>query len=204
MSAEGASNGSAAAQQQQQHLEEDAGIPQLPGASGGDDVTVIQGATTGQDGSNSVPSQVDSGYGGSSYQQQQQGGGDGPPQGGLTEEERTVRKIFVGGLNRSTTAESLREYFSTFGPVHHTEVLFDKLTGRSRGFGFVTFEEAETINNVVDRHHTIDDSQDWFYLCILKRQRASRGYDVKPAAVFCNVAAVFRNVAAVFRNVAAA
>lgn len=77
----------------------------------------------------------------------------------MTEEERTARKIFVGGLNRNTTAESLREYFSSFGPVHHTEVLFDKLTGRSRGFGFVTFEEMETINNVVDRHHTIDESQ---------------------------------------------
>ncbi|CDJ51705.1 heterogeneous nuclear ribonucleoprotein A3, putative [Eimeria brunetti] len=59
----------------------------------------------------------------------------------------------------ATFSESLREYFSSFGPVYHTEVLFDKLTGRSRGFGFVTFEEVETINNVVDRHHTIDESQ---------------------------------------------
>lgn len=155
MSAEDAANGAAAAQQQQdqhqQRLEEDAGIPQLPGGPG-DDGNADGGP---QDGAN---------YGGASFQQQQQqqqpqqqAGGSGHTV--LTEEERTARKIFVGGLNRNTTAESLREYFSAFGPVHHTEVLFDKLTGRSRGFGFVTFEDVETISNVVDRHHAIDESQ---------------------------------------------
>lgn len=155
-----ASNGPAAVQeeqhqeeqQQQQQLGEDSGIPQLPGAHGSEEHRP-QGDASGQQG----PCQGVHQEGGNEYPQQQQG--EANPNAGLTEEERTARKIFVGGLNRNTTAESLKEYFSTFGAVHHTEVLFDKLTGRSRGFGFVTFEEAESINNVVDRHHTVDDSQ---------------------------------------------
>ncbi|KAL8435720.1 hypothetical protein Efla_005258 [Eimeria flavescens] len=154
MSAEDASNGAA---QQQQQLAEDAGIPQLPGAPSGS-----EGGPHGDSGAHEGPSpQGASSYGDAAgyqqHQQQQQGETGG--QSGMTEEERTARKIFVGGLNRNTTAESLKEYFSAFGPVHHTEVLFDKLTGRSRGFGFVTFEDVETINSVVDRHHTIDESQ---------------------------------------------
>ncbi|KAL8427343.1 hypothetical protein ACSSS7_007776 [Eimeria intestinalis] len=152
MSAEDLSNGAAAAQQQeQQQLLEDAGIPQIPGGTGAEGGGPHGGASGTQEGG---PSQGVSAAGyadPTSYQQQQQqqqGGVGG--HGGMTEEERTARKIFVGGLNRNSTA---------FGPVHHTEVLFDKLTGRSRGFGFVTFEQVETINNVVDRHHTIDESQ---------------------------------------------
>lgn len=156
-----ASNGPAAVQleqhqqeEQQQQLGEDSGIPQLPGAPGSEEHRLQpQGDASGQEGPCQGAHQEASG----GYQQQQQG--EANPNAGLTEEERTARKIFVGGLNRNTTAESLKEYFSTFGAVHHTEVLFDKLTGRSRGFGFVTFEEAESINNVVDRHHTVDDSQ---------------------------------------------
>ncbi|KAL8447934.1 hypothetical protein Emag_004132 [Eimeria magna] len=151
MSAEDISNGAAAAQQQdqQQQLLDDAGIPQIPGGPGGEDGGPHGGASGAQEGG---PSQgaAGSGYGDPTGYQQQQQQGEAGGHGGMTEEERTARKIFVGGLNRNSTA---------FGPVHHTEVLFDKLTGRSRGFGFVTFEQVETINNVVDRHHTIDESQ---------------------------------------------
>ena len=55
-------------------------------------------------------------------------------------------KLFVGGLPWSITNESLRELFSPYGEIKEAVVISDRDTGRSKGFGFVTFstqEEAE-------------------------------------------------------------
>jgi hypothetical protein len=52
------------------------------------------------------------------------------------------RRLFVGGLSWDTTSESLREAFSRFGPLTEAAVVNDRDTRRSRGFGFVTFENA--------------------------------------------------------------
>jgi hypothetical protein len=49
-------------------------------------------------------------------------------------------KLFVGGLDWDTGAEDLRQAFSRFGSVIDAAVIPDRNTGRSRGFGFVTFE----------------------------------------------------------------
>lgn len=51
------------------------------------------------------------------------------------------RKLFVGGLSWNTTDESLREAFSRFGEVVESKVVTDRETGRSRGFGFVSFRD---------------------------------------------------------------
>lgn len=48
-------------------------------------------------------------------------------------------KLFVGGLSWDTNDQSLADAFSTFGPVTEAKVINDRDTGRSRGFGFVTF-----------------------------------------------------------------
>jgi RNA recognition motif-containing protein len=52
------------------------------------------------------------------------------------------KKLFVGGLSWDTTDESLRAAFERFGPVIEAKVISDRDTGRSRGFGFVTFDAA--------------------------------------------------------------
>ena len=49
-------------------------------------------------------------------------------------------KLFVGGLAWATTAETLKDAFSAFGNVTEATVVSDRDTGRSRGFGFVAFE----------------------------------------------------------------
>jgi cold-inducible RNA-binding protein len=49
-------------------------------------------------------------------------------------------KLFVGGLAWATTDEGLRAAFERFGPLSEAKVISDRETGRSRGFGFVTFE----------------------------------------------------------------
>jgi RNA recognition motif-containing protein len=51
-------------------------------------------------------------------------------------------KLFVGGLSWETTADDLRTAFAKFGAISDVAVVLDRATGRSRGFGFVTFETA--------------------------------------------------------------
>ena len=48
-------------------------------------------------------------------------------------------KLFVGGLPWATDDNGLREAFSEFGEVTDAKVIMDRATGRSRGFGFITF-----------------------------------------------------------------
>lgn len=74
----------------------------------------------------------------------------------LDEGDYETHKIFVGGLNRGTDVDSLRSYFQKCGEVIHTEVVSDKSTGRSRGFGFVTFDSAEAVDNLLKRSHRIE------------------------------------------------
>jgi cold-inducible RNA-binding protein len=52
------------------------------------------------------------------------------------------KKLFVGGVNWDTTEEGLRKAFEPFGVVTEVKVITDRDTGRSRGFGFVTFADA--------------------------------------------------------------
>ena len=50
-------------------------------------------------------------------------------------------KVFVGGLSFDTSAEGLRNAFARFGVIVEAALVPDRNTGRSRGFGFVTFEK---------------------------------------------------------------
>ena len=51
-------------------------------------------------------------------------------------------KLFVGGLSWDTSDDGLRTAFEQFGEVTDSKVISDRETGRSRGFGFVTFANA--------------------------------------------------------------
>jgi len=52
-------------------------------------------------------------------------------------------KLFVGGLPFATTDEELSELFSAHGTVGYAKVITDRETGRSKGFGFVEFENDD-------------------------------------------------------------
>ncbi|XP_039140996.1 glycine-rich RNA-binding protein 2, mitochondrial-like [Dioscorea cayenensis subsp. rotundata] len=58
-------------------------------------------------------------------------------------------KVFVGGLSYSTDDNRLREAFSSYGEVVEARVIMDRETGRSRGFGFVTFESGEEASGAI-------------------------------------------------------
>ena len=67
------------------------------------------------------------------------------------------KKIFVGGLSWETTNEELKEYFATFGDITDCTLKTDPTTGRSRGFGFITFATSADVDKVVSQEsHTLN------------------------------------------------
>ncbi|XP_072962219.1 uncharacterized protein [Typha angustifolia] len=58
--------------------------------------------------------------------------------------DTTLTKVFVGGLAWETQSESLRRHFEPFGDILEAAVIADKSTGRSKGYGFVTFRDPES------------------------------------------------------------
>jgi RNA recognition motif-containing protein len=60
-------------------------------------------------------------------------------------------KLFVGGLAWATTDQGLKAAFEAFGEVVDAKVITDRETGRSRGFGFVTFADADSARQALDQ-----------------------------------------------------
>ncbi len=60
------------------------------------------------------------------------------------------QKLYVGGLPYSTTQADLQSHFSAAGAVVSTQIITDKMTGKSRGFGFVEMETEEDAQKAVD------------------------------------------------------
>lgn len=64
-----------------------------------------------------------------------------------------AKKLFVGGLSWDTKDDGFRAAFEVFGEVSEAKVITDRDTGRSRGFGFVTYQndaDAETAQKEMD------------------------------------------------------
>ncbi len=59
-------------------------------------------------------------------------------------------KLYVGGLPYSTTQDELRDAFSQAGAVASASIIMDKMTGRSRGFGFVEMENDADARKAID------------------------------------------------------
>ncbi|XP_074586634.1 putative RNA-binding protein ARP1 [Curcuma longa] len=58
--------------------------------------------------------------------------------------DTTLTKVFVGGLAWEMQEEALREHFEKYGEILEAVIISDKISGRSKGYGFVTFKEAES------------------------------------------------------------
>jgi RNA recognition motif-containing protein len=60
------------------------------------------------------------------------------------------QNLFVGSLAYATTDDSLKAFFETIGPVASAHVITDRDSGRSKGFGFVEFEDTSLNQKAVD------------------------------------------------------
>lgn len=62
-----------------------------------------------------------------------------------------AKKLFVGGLPWATTSDDLKQLFAAAGTVASATIITDKMTGRSRGFGFVEFENDAEADSAVEQ-----------------------------------------------------
>jgi len=62
-----------------------------------------------------------------------------------------AKKLFVGGLSWDTTDDGLRQAFQVHGEITEAKVITDRETGRSRGFGFVTFAQDENAKSAISK-----------------------------------------------------
>jgi cold-inducible RNA-binding protein len=65
-------------------------------------------------------------------------------------------RLFVGNLPYQTMESDLQNHFSQAGVVTSINVMFDKVTGKSRGFAFVEFSSSEEANKAVEQFHNKD------------------------------------------------
>lgn len=65
-------------------------------------------------------------------------------------------KLYVGNIPFATTAQDLEALFGQAGTVSVVEIIFDKFTGRSRGFAFVTMGSPEEAQKAVEQFHDYD------------------------------------------------
>jgi RNA recognition motif-containing protein len=84
------------------------------------------------------------------------------------------KKLFVGGLAWRTDEMALRAAFERFGEIDEAVVVSDRETGRSRGFGFVTFADPSAADRAVEEMN--DTELDGRTLAVNEaRERAPRG-----------------------------
>ncbi len=67
-----------------------------------------------------------------------------------------MKKLYVASLPYSITDEQLAEFFSQIGTVVSAVVMKDKMTRRSRGFGFVEMGTEEEANAAIEKLHGAD------------------------------------------------
>ncbi|XP_022753350.1 UBP1-associated protein 2C-like [Durio zibethinus] len=61
----------------------------------------------------------------------------------IADQDPSQRKLFIRGLGWDTTTDGLRSLFSVYGELEEAVVILDKATGKSKGYGFVTFKHVD-------------------------------------------------------------
>ncbi|MBD3282108.1 MAG: RNA-binding protein [Candidatus Portnoybacteria bacterium] len=60
------------------------------------------------------------------------------------------KKLYVGGIPYETTEDSLKDLFSKIGTVESVAIITDRMSGRSKGFGFVEMSTEEEAKKAID------------------------------------------------------
>jgi cold-inducible RNA-binding protein len=67
-----------------------------------------------------------------------------------------AKKLFVGGLPYSTTDDELRAHFAQAGNVVSAQIVMDRMSGRSKGFGFVEMENDDEAAKAIEMFNGTD------------------------------------------------
>lgn len=62
-----------------------------------------------------------------------------------------TKRLFVGGLGRDISSDKLKQAFAQFGDVLETEIVHNHKTGHSRGFGYVSFADAQAADKALKK-----------------------------------------------------
>ncbi|XP_048230452.1 RNA-binding protein 24-B isoform X2 [Ricinus communis] len=73
--------------------------------------------------------------------------------------DTTYRKVFVGGLAWETQSHTLRRHFEQYGDILEAVVISDKNTGRSKGYGFVTFRDVDSARRACSDPNPVIDGR---------------------------------------------
>ncbi len=65
-------------------------------------------------------------------------------------------KLFVGNINHNATENDLEDHFATAGKVVSVNIIQDRVTGKSRGFGFVEMDTPEAAQKAIEAFHQKD------------------------------------------------
>ena len=78
------------------------------------------------------------------------------PRGAVGSKDFRTKKIFVGGIPSNVTEDEFRDFFTRYGEVKDHQIMRDHSTNRSRGFGFITFESEEAVDDLLSMGNKID------------------------------------------------
>ena len=67
-----------------------------------------------------------------------------------------AKKLYVGNMSYSTTDASLKDLFSQAGNVSSASIIMDKMTGRSKGFGFVEFADDAEADAAIEKFNGME------------------------------------------------
>lgn len=67
-----------------------------------------------------------------------------------------AKKLYVGGIPYSSTDADLKSHFEQVGPVDSAIIIMDKMTGRSKGFGFVEMQNEADAATAIEKFHDGD------------------------------------------------
>ncbi|KAI8932866.1 hypothetical protein NX059_010347 [Plenodomus lindquistii] len=76
--------------------------------------------------------------------------GDKTPEPEVTEDDRDKRTIFVQQISQRAETRHLRSFFETIGPVVEAQIVKDRVTGRSKGVGYVEFKDEESVPKALE------------------------------------------------------
>ncbi|KAF2292268.1 hypothetical protein GH714_018326 [Hevea brasiliensis] len=78
------------------------------------------------------------------------------PKGAIGSKDFKTKKIFVGGIPTAVTEDEFKEFFMQYGEVIEHQIMRDHSTNRSRGFGFITFDSEETVDDLLAKGNKLE------------------------------------------------